>query len=71
MFQNFDRFLRYRHDMTNTHTCAEGVSSNDEYRVVQYGSPDDTEYSGHIHVSQDGRFHALREFDSYRVFERR
>jgi hypothetical protein len=31
----FDLLLRYRHDVENTNTCAEGVSPGDRYRVVQ------------------------------------
>ena len=31
----FDLLLRFRHGVVNTNQCAEGLSPNDEYRVIE------------------------------------
>jgi hypothetical protein len=39
----FDAVLEYRNGIANADRCAEGVSSRDEYRVVQIAPPSDRE----------------------------
>jgi 4-amino-4-deoxy-L-arabinose transferase-like glycosyltransferase len=62
--------LRFRHDISNTDRCAEGISVSDEYRIVQRGPETGPEPPRHyFDVPLDG-FRLLRRFGVYEVFKR-
>jgi hypothetical protein len=83
-----DMFLKYRYGISNADQCAEGVSSDDEYRIVQEpprlieakARPDSWMPLGgevkthtlieHFDVPRDPRFHLLKQFGDFGVFER-
>jgi len=83
-----DMFLKYRYGVFNTNQCAEGVSSDDEYRIVQ-AAPTVVEekrpeswmplgaevksytLAEHFDVPLDPRFHLLKQFGDFAVFQRR
>jgi hypothetical protein len=68
---DFDLLFQYRHGITNTNRCAEGISPHDEYRVVQMTSTSKIEAARqYIDIPPDGRFYLARDFGRYRVFER-
>jgi hypothetical protein len=63
--------LRYRHGITNTDQCAEGLSPRDEYLIVQTrrkNGPEEPKL--YFDVPRDKRFRLLRSFDLYQVFKR-
>jgi hypothetical protein len=69
---DFDMLLKYRHGVENTNQCAEGISNEDQYRIVQIKSNATAEAARErIGVPADPRFVLLRQFDSYQVFQRR
>ena len=62
---------RYRHGITNTDQCAEGLSPRDEYLIVQTrrkNGPEEPKL--YFDVPRDERFRLLRRFDLYQVFKR-
>jgi 4-amino-4-deoxy-L-arabinose transferase-like glycosyltransferase len=62
--------LRFRHDISNTDRCAEGISVSDEYRIVQRAPESGPEPPQHyFDVPLDG-FRLLRRFGLYEVFKR-
>jgi hypothetical protein len=65
-----DLLLRYRHGIENTDQCAEGVSPDDEYRLVQDTGMPGHEQRGRIHLPPDDRFRLLTRVGSYRVLKR-
>jgi hypothetical protein len=82
-----DMFLKYRYGVVNTNQCAEGVSSDDEYRIVQAAPtvveekrpeswmPLGAEVKSytlveHFDVPPDPRFHLLKQFGDFAVFQR-
>jgi hypothetical protein len=83
-----DMFLKYRYGIANADQCAEGISSEDEYRIVQKPpvlvderplpeswSPLGSEVrtytlTEHVEVPRDPRFHLLKQFGDFGVFER-
>ena len=74
----FDMLFKYRHGILNSDHCAEGVSSNDEYRIVQtrpkqpdlpkdfFNEPPEEYFEIPLH----GNFQLLRQFGDYQVFKR-
>jgi len=66
-----DLVLKYRHGISNTETCAEGLSPLDEYRVVQT-RPKDEVWSPreYFDVPLERNFHLLREIEPYQIFRR-
>jgi hypothetical protein len=68
---DLDLLFKYRGGITNTDTCAEGVSASDHYRIVRTtpmtdaGAP--TEY---FNVSLGRGFQRLRQFGPYLVYAR-
>jgi hypothetical protein len=67
----FDLLFKQRHGITNTDQCAEGVSPNDEYRIVQRRPKSGEEQPGnYFQVPQNTRFHLIKSFDLYQVFKR-
>ncbi len=68
---DFDLLFADRHGVANTDRCAEGVSPNDEFRVVQT-TPNWTNPTGksYFEIPLDRRFRLLQKFGPYQVFER-
>jgi hypothetical protein len=74
----FDMLLKHRHGLLNTDRCAEGVSSDDEYRIVQIRpkQPDEPKDffndppEEYFNVPLHGTFQLLRQFGDYQVFKR-
>jgi hypothetical protein len=68
---DFDLLLKYRHGIVNTNACAEGISANDEYRVVQT-QPKQEEWRPrqYFAISPDRGFRLLRHFELYQIFKR-
>jgi hypothetical protein len=65
---DFDLLFTFRHDIANTNQCAEGISPDDEYRIVQSSAIWTTpKYAG---LSLDSRFQLLQQFGPYQVFKR-
>lgn len=66
----FDVLFKYQHGIENTNTCAEGVSSHDDYRIVQTrpmkaeDAPRD-----YVEVPIENRFKLVREIGPYRVLK--
>jgi len=67
-----DVLFKYRHGIINTDRCAEGVSADDEYRIVQTSRSAGigTTSKDHIDVPLDPRYHMLATFGPYQVFKR-
>jgi len=67
-----DLLFKYRHGILNTNRCAEGVSADDEYRIVETSrSPGiATTSKDRINVPLSSKFHLLGKFGDYQVFER-
>lgn len=69
---DFDLMLRYRRDVTNIDTCAEGFRSADEYRIVQrYPQPEEWAPRAHFDVPLGGDFSLINEVGSYQIYRRR
>jgi hypothetical protein len=68
---DFDLLFKFRHGIANTDRCAEGVSSHDEYRIVQTRPKSGEEQPRHyFQVPQDTKFRLIQSFDLYQVFKR-
>jgi len=67
----FDMLLLYRHGITNTDRCAEGISTTDEYRIVETKpkSPDWSPKS-YIAVPLDEHFKITSQVNTYSVYHR-
>jgi hypothetical protein len=68
---DFDLLFEYRRGIVNTDTCAEGLSPDDEFRVVQ--TTPEAEPSAprsQFDLRPDRRFRLLRQFGPYQVFKR-
>jgi hypothetical protein len=68
---DFDLLFKDLHGVANTNRCAEGVSSGDEFRIVQT-RPTSTDARGkwYVDVPLDRSFHLLYQFGPYQVFKR-
>jgi hypothetical protein len=59
------------HGVSNTNRCAEGVSPDDEFRIVQTRpTSTDPRGKGYFNISLDRNFILLRQFGPYQVFKR-
>ena len=65
---DFDLILQFRHGISNTSHCAEGISADDEYRIVQISPLEQGQEA--FAVSLDRRFQLRQQFGSYQVFKR-
>jgi hypothetical protein len=63
----FDLLLQFRHGITNINQCAEGISPDDEYRIVQIHPSQRLAY---FTLPPDSRFHLLQQFGPYQVVTR-
>ena len=67
----FDALFKYRHGIENTGTCAEGVSSRDDYRIVQTRPMQAQDAPrNYFDVPLDNRFKLVREIGAYRIYSR-
>lgn len=67
---DFDVIFKYQHGITNTDTCAEGVSSRDEYRIVQTRPMNvDEAPMNYFEVPLGKRFKMVRRIGPYRIFK--
>jgi len=68
----FDVLFKARH-VPNTNRCAEGVSPDDEFRIVRNKldpGPENPRYLWYFDLPLDNNFHLLRQFGPYQVFQR-
>jgi len=67
-----DLYLRDRYGITNTDRCAEGISPEDEYRIVQTNpTPSQIESNfRHFDVSSENGFRVVNQFGIYQVLEK-
>ena len=66
---DLDLFFEYRYGIVNTNRCAEGVSTEDTYRIVQ-GRVITSEERAHIDIPSDDRFHVSQTFESFQLLQR-
>jgi hypothetical protein len=75
---HFDLVFKFGYGISNTNRCAEGVSSRDEYRIIQTrpkqsGKPGDF-FDGtgleYFEIPSDGSFRSVAEFGNYQVLRR-
>ncbi len=74
----FDMLFKYRHGILNSDQCAEGVSSKDEYRIVQTRSRQvlprkdffDEPAEEYVDLHLDGSFQLVRQFGGYQILKR-
>ena len=68
---DFDLLFKYRHGIVNTNRCAEGVSSEDKYRVVQTSTnATDEAARQYIDIPRDDGFYLSQHVGAYQVFQR-
>jgi hypothetical protein len=67
----FDLLFRDRYRVSNTNHCAEGVSPNDEFRIIQttFGWTD-LSGKGYFEIKPDTSFVFLKQFGPYQVLQR-
>jgi hypothetical protein len=69
---DFDLLLKYRHGVANLNRCPEGVSPQDEYRVVQAAARDnDPSNRNRIVSTVTGSYDLADRVDAYEIFVRR
>ena len=67
---DFDLLFRDVHGVSNVDRCAEGVSPNDEFRIIQSTPPwTDPTGRGYIEVPEDN-YQFMEEIGSYRIYKR-
>jgi hypothetical protein len=67
----FDLLLRDRYGITNLNQCAEGVSSSDDYRVVQVEPQSEADAPrNYFDVERDSTFQTLGRVGSYDILAR-
>jgi hypothetical protein len=64
---NLDLLFRYRYSVSNSDRCAEGVSSDDDYRIVQSA---DGMTGSRINSSRGDKFRMTQQIGQFQVFER-
>jgi len=65
---DFDLLFTFRHHITNTNQCAEGISPDDEYRIVESSAVWTT--PRYAVLSLDSKFQLQQQFGPYQVFKR-
>jgi len=65
---DFDLLLKFRHDISNASQCAEGISHDDEYRIVQITPLEPGQE--YLAASIDKQYQLRQQFESYQVFKR-
>jgi len=68
---DFDLLFAHRRGVSNSNHCAEGVSPNDEFRIVQTTrNGTNPAGKGYFEIPLDRNFRLLRQFGPYQVFAR-
>jgi len=68
---DFDFVLHHRHRLSNTDRCAEGLSPNDQYRIVALRPTNDIPAAqNYFAASVTDSFHRLSQFGVYQVLKR-
>jgi hypothetical protein len=68
---DFDLLFNSRHRLSNMNRCAEGISTADEFRIVQTRpTVTDPTALAYINASLDENFRLLRDFGTYKIFQR-
>ena len=68
---DFDLLYKTLHGISNTDRCAEGISSGDEFRIVQINpNPRDLKVTEYFDVSADKNFQLVEQFGPYQLFQR-
>jgi hypothetical protein len=68
---DFDILFTYRHGISNRDQCAEGLSEDDDYRIVQTARGPSESSPRHFFTRDlDGRYRMMREFGLYQVWKR-
>ena len=65
---DFDLLFTFRHGITNTNQCAEGIAPDDEYRIVQSSAV--WTLPKYAALFLDSRFQLLQQFGPYQIFKR-
>jgi hypothetical protein len=65
----FDLLYKTVHSISNTNQCAEGISPDDEFRIVQV-SPTSDPREGYFDVELGNAFRLLHEFGPFHVYQR-
>jgi hypothetical protein len=65
-----DLLFNQLHGVSNGNRCAEGISPDDEFRIVATSRGTNPPGWWYFDTPRDGRFHLLRQFGSYQVFKR-
>jgi hypothetical protein len=67
---DFDVLFKYQHGIENADTCAEGVSPNDEYRIVETHPMNVQDAPiNYFQVPLENRFKLVRQIGAYRIFK--
>jgi hypothetical protein len=67
----FDLLFKDRYKILNSDSCGEGVSANDEFRIVQTKFAwTDLNGKGYFDIKPDKSFVFLKQFGAYQVFQR-
>jgi hypothetical protein len=67
---DFDVLFAYQHGIENTDRCAEGVSSDDDYRIVQTRPKKEQDAPiNYFKVPLENRFKLVRQIGTYRIFK--
>jgi hypothetical protein len=66
----FDVLFRYRHGLKNADQCAEGLSFDDQYRMVQAAAVESLTLKHHFNVPSDSTFTPVYEAGLFRVVRR-
>jgi hypothetical protein len=66
---DFNLLLKYRHALSNSNQCPEGISMDDEYRIVQ---PTPGGHNSYVTCPpRSGDFHLIGAFGDYQVLRRK
>jgi hypothetical protein len=67
----FDLLFKYRHGIVNTNECAEGLSSADDYRILQTAPKRGEQEPRHyFQTPRNTSFRLVQDFGLYQVFKR-
>ena len=65
----FDVLFKYEHGIENMDRCAEGVSPNDDYRIVQTRPSNQQDPPINYFKVSENRFKLVRKIGTYRIFK--
>jgi hypothetical protein len=65
----FDVLFQYKHGIENTDRCAEGVSPDDDYRIVQTRPLNQQDPPINYFKVSENRFKLVRQIGTYRIFK--